>query len=141
MNEKMRKGAVAMLKLQEQSLARGFVVSMPIVEGLRYDCLLDTGDRLLRVQVKYAGVEPKNSSGCVQVRLDKPYGRGVNRAFNGSEIDLLCVYMPKPDLLCVFGEDVFSGSKSLRIRFSKSKNGQVKNCLMAEEYRFDKWLL
>ncbi len=138
MNEKMLKASVAQLELQRRALDFGFIVSLPSVEGMRYDCILDTGNKLFRVQVKYAGYSPDRIKGCVHLRLDKPPGRGIQKPY-GSEIDLLCVYLPVTGKIYVFDHDVFGGKTSLQIRFEATLNNQNKGCLMAEKHVWECW--
>ena len=134
MNEKMKKSQIALLKVEQRALDLGYVVSIPTIEGERYDCIIDIKGKLLRVQVKYAGVIPKGLKGAVHIRLDKPKGRGVNRPYTQDEIDILLVYIPYIDKLCWFNFEVFDGRNSLLIRYEKSLNGQKKGCLMANNY-------
>ena len=48
------KGAIAEAEFAAAALRLGFVVARPVSEGRRYDVILDTGPRLLRVQCKWA---------------------------------------------------------------------------------------
>jgi hypothetical protein len=53
MSESTWKGAIAETTVTAETVRLGFVVLRPIVEGRRYDIVIDTGPRLLRVQCKW----------------------------------------------------------------------------------------
>ena len=133
MNEKMMKAQVAMLKVQERALGKGMVVSLPTVEGMRYDCVIDDGKRLLKVQVKYAGGSSDGLKGAVHVSLTKAEGRGANRPYGSDEIDLMLVYVAPVDCVCSFYPDDFKDKMNLNIRYRPAKNGQVRGCVMVED--------
>ena len=46
------RGNVSELKVATAYVEAGFAVSMPIGEGTPYDLIVDTGERLLKAQVK-----------------------------------------------------------------------------------------
>jgi PD-(D/E)XK endonuclease len=54
MSETTWKGAIAEAAITAVAVELGFVVLRPLVEGRRYDLVIDTGPRLLRVQCKWA---------------------------------------------------------------------------------------
>jgi hypothetical protein len=134
MNEKMCKSQMALLKVEQRALELSYVVSVPIVEGERYDCIIDIKNKLLKAQVKYAGSAPSRITGAVQVNLTRQKGRGITRPYNSKEIDVLMVYIPQIDKVCMFSPKIFSGKQGLIIRYKETKNGQKKGCLMAERY-------
>jgi hypothetical protein len=41
-------------------MKRDYQVSMPLIDSSLYDCIVDTGKRLLRVQIKSSAKTPKN---------------------------------------------------------------------------------
>ena len=134
MNEKMMKAQVAMLKVQERALEKGMVISLPTVEGMRYDCIVDDGSKLLKAQVKYAGGStPSRGGGAVHVSLSKAKGRGLNRPYSSDEIDLILVYVACRGQVCAFPPEDFEGKENLNIRHSPAKNGQIKGCVMVDD--------
>jgi hypothetical protein len=48
------KGAIAEAAIRAAAVKLGFYVLHPLVEGRRYDLVIDTGRKLLRVQWKWA---------------------------------------------------------------------------------------
>jgi len=68
----------------------GFVVSVPFGNGAPYDLIVDTGKRLLKVQVKTGRLR----GGCVLFPAQRIYGRhGTTRhKYDEGDIDLFAVY-------------------------------------------------
>ncbi|MCI0485271.1 MAG: group I intron-associated PD-(D/E)XK endonuclease [Blastocatellia bacterium] len=99
--EQLRKADIARLKVEMRALEKGIICSRPVVEGTRYDCILDTGSKLYRAQVKYANGKSSNTEGVVQVNLRKEIRKNRNAAYTDSEIDVLLVYVPKIDSVLV----------------------------------------
>lgn len=52
LNENLIKGQIIELKVQIELLRYGFDVSVPNYNSSKYDLIADTGDELLRIQVK-----------------------------------------------------------------------------------------
>src|ERR1044071_6050580 len=132
--EQLKKADIARLKVEMRALELGAVCSRPVVEGTRYDCILDTGDRLYRAQVKYADGKASKTLGVVMVNLRKQIGKNKNHPYLEHEVDVILVYVPKLDAICWFGPEVFSGKSALAIRIAPSRNGQMKGCLLASDY-------
>lgn len=122
------KGQYAVLMVEKRALEKGFLVSHPISSQCRYDLIIDDGNTLFRVQVKYGNVKTKES-GASKVCLRKN-----NKPYLTSEIDALAIYLPILDKICwVTGND-FHGKKALQIRLEPSKNGQIDKCFFANEH-------
>lgn len=128
------KGEKAVLKVYFRAIEKGIIVSKPVIEGTRYDVILDDGQNLQRAQIKYAdGIT--RSPGSVRVSLAK-YTRNNrhNPLVYNDEIDVLLVYLPKVDKVCLLPKGVWKGKSSVYIRFCDSVNGQIYDCLRAEDY-------
>lgn len=54
LNENLIKGQIIELKVQEELLRYGFDISVPNYNASKYDLIADTGNELLRIQVKKA---------------------------------------------------------------------------------------
>ena len=132
MFEKYRKGQEAVLRVQLRAVQLGMVVSLPTTEE-RYDLLLDDGEKIHRVQVKYTSHEVAN--GAVRLDLRKETrGNGRKRVYTADEVDLVLAYVPQIDKLLWLGPEVFSGRKSLTFRFEPSRNGQKKRVRLVGDF-------
>lgn len=134
MCDQLRKADIARLKVEMRALELGVICSRPVIEGTRYDCVLDTGSGLYRAQIKYDNGTSSKVTGAVQVNLRKAIGKEKNHPYFEHEIDALLVYIPKIDRICWFGPEVFNGKGSISIRINTAKNGQTKRCFSAAEY-------
>ena len=132
--DQLRKADLARLKVEMRALELGVVCSRPVIEGTRYDCILDTGSNLYRAQIKCGNGVTAYSSGAVAVSLRKEIRKDRNHPYYADEIDALLVYVPKIDRVCWFGPEVFNGKSALSIRIAPCKNNQTKGCLLAENY-------
>ena len=112
----------------------GVICSRPSVEGTRYDCILDISGKLYRAQIKYCDRSANHASGAVNVRLKSSAGQGAARCYTAEEVDMLLVYIPLLDKVCLFPVEIFCGKSALNIRLEPARNGQSKGCLFAEQY-------
>ncbi len=132
--DQLKKADLARLKVEMRALELGVVCSRPVIEGTRYDCIIDTGKRLYRAQIKYANGKCSGATGVVTVNLRKEIRKEKNHPYTDNEIDVLLVYVPKIDRVCWFGPEVFNRKSALAIRLAPTRNGQIKHCLPAEDY-------
>jgi hypothetical protein len=127
------KGQLALSKTELRALELGFLPSRPLFDA-RYDLIIDTHDRLLRLQVKYANGKITHSDGSVRVKLEYISRTKNVYTYHQGEIDGLIVYIPRIDKLCFFPPEVYIGKTHLCIRIMPSKNNQTKGVLLAENY-------
>lgn len=128
------KGYVAILKVEQRAIEKGYIVSRPVTPA-RYDLILDTGLERLRVQVKYANGKSTNSSGAVTLSMTKWSRSGsLVGGYRSDEVDGIAVYLPVIEAVCWFTPNDFVGKEKVVIRYSPAKNGQKSGVWMAEEY-------
>lgn len=127
-----QRGQVAQLKVEQQAILRGFIVSRPSVDT-RYDVIIDDGKLLQRVQVKYASGEPSHSDGAVNIPLRKPH---KNRAltYSSVDVDMILVYVPEVDKIVRLLPEHFNGKPQVVIRLKPPANGQVKGINRLEDF-------
>jgi hypothetical protein len=128
-----QKGEIAHLKVMLRAIEKGVVLSKPLVES-RYDFILDDGQKLERVQVKYASGNPTKSRGSILVNLKSWKGRRMSRRYSPEEVDALLVYIPQIDKVLRFEVSVFCGRGNFAVRIEPPKNGQTKGIMHAEDY-------
>ena len=128
-----QKGEIAQLKVQLRAAEKGVVLSKPLVES-RYDFILDDGNRLERVQVKYASGKPPHSTGSVKINLKSWEGRLLRRRYCAGEVDALLVYIPQIDGVLRFEAEVFCERASFTVRLEPAKNGQTKSIINARDF-------
>ena len=133
--ENWQKGQIAEHQVIIRAMEKGIIISKPTVEAVPYDFIIDEDGRLQKVQVKYADHSHKKTDGSVLVRLTTRVNSGHKR-YKIGDFDLLLVYVPKLDCICAFGPEHFEDKSMMSIRTEPTKNGQEKNCLMAELFRW-----
>lgn len=132
--EQLKKADLARLKVEMRALELGVICSRPVIEGTRYDLILDQDGRLYRAQVKYGDGSSAKCKGVVQINLRKEIKREKNHPYTDKDINVLLIYVPKIDKICYFGPEIFNQKSSLSIRTAPSINGQLKRCLPAEKF-------
>jgi len=134
MKTTIQKGEIAELRFQLRAIEKGMTVSRPTT-SCPYDFVLDDGDSLRRVQIKYADGRSSHSDGSVLVRLSSPsVGRRSGRAcYRDGEVDLVVVYLPSVGGLVALEPNVFDGRSTVTIRISRPKNNQSKGVLLASD--------
>lgn len=131
-----QKGQYAQLKVELRAAELGYIVSKPTVDA-RYDLVLDDGNQLHKVQIKYSNSKsPHGDDGVVVVELLRWAGdkRSEKRCYHSNEIDVVIAYLPIVDKLCWIPSDVFDGRPNLYLRLVPPKNNQTKGILMAEDF-------
>jgi hypothetical protein len=134
-----RKGAVAEAEIAAAAINLDLVVLRPLCEGGRYDLVLDTGSRLLRVQCKWASrVGNVLSARCVTSR-HTPAGY-VRSTYSAEEIDALAVYAPDTDECYLIPACEVEGRKTISLRLEPTGNNQATGVRWARDYELGKAL-
>ena len=128
-----QKGEIAQIKVMLRAMEKGVALSKPLIES-RYDFILDDGQKLERVQVKYANGKCLNSQGSVKIHLKSWEGRKMRRRYSASEVDALLVYVPLMNEVLRFEADIFCERDSFIVRIEPAKNGQTKGILNAKDF-------
>ena len=122
------KGRITELDSLKYFLENGYIVSTPEIP-CPYDFLVDTGKKIIRVQVKTSrkfdgGFEFNTSS------LTHNSG-GYKKRTYGHSIDYFCTVY---DNQCYLIPVCDCGTKERRLRLEPTKNGQVTNIFWAKDY-------
>jgi hypothetical protein len=120
-----RRGELAELGFMLKAASLGFGVAKPYGDSCRYDFILDSGERLWRVQVKST-----YGSGPTGYRINA-YGSTNSGFFSYTpeEIDILVAYVVQENAWYVIPVKAFAPHRSLQLHPSGGKSGQY------EKYR------
>src|SRR5437868_5739481 len=113
----------------------GFLVSLPFGGGAAYDLIVDTGARLIRVQVKTGKLE----GGCVVYNSRRHRGSKYDTfsRYREGEIDVFAVWCPEnQQLFAVPAMHPFTVEGRLRIQ--ETKNFQEKKIKWAREFSWER---
>ncbi len=129
------KGQIAHIKVELRAAEKSFIVSKPTIDA-RYDLIVDDGDTLHRVQIKYANHHDKRISGAVYVDLrtwpgNKKEGR---KPYSADEIDAVLVYISLLDKICWIPPSLFNNKTTIVLRYEKPKNGCKSGFNLIEDY-------
>jgi hypothetical protein len=130
-----QKGAIAETALAKAALEMGYDVYRPMIEGGRYDLIFDTGERLLRVQCKWAPLSGdvvivrsystrRNADGL----LRKPYVEG--------DFDAMGAYCAALERCYLIPYEAISGAVQVQLRVNPARNNQHIGIRLASHYEF-----
>lgn len=128
-------GLIAQNKAELRAIEKGYIVSKPIHECVRYDMIIDDCNSLKRLQVKYAGGKQTSSTGSCVVDFRSRSINGKERSgYAISEIDGVLVYIPFIDKICYFPVEFIRNKSTLTIRYIKPNNNQERGIIYATDY-------
>jgi hypothetical protein len=123
-SESTIKGAIAEAAIASAAIELGIYVLRPLVEGRRYDLLFDTGERLLRVQCKWA---PKRGNVIVvnlQTHRCTPHGY-VRSTYTAEEVDGIAVYCQALKRCFYLPIEKVQRRRVLHLRLAPAANNQA----------------
>jgi prevent-host-death family protein len=130
------KGNVAELAIATEAARLGLSVLKPLTEHERYDLVLGTAGRLLRVQCKWAS----RQGDVITVRLKSSYHsptRGyVTATYDDSEVDAIAVYCGDLARCYLLPISLVAGRGAVTLRLSPARNNQRAALNLAAEYEF-----
>jgi hypothetical protein len=130
-----QKGAIAEAQITAAAVELGIGVWRPVVEGCRYDLILDTGDQLLRTQCKWANRE--QDVVVVRGRTCRHTPRGyVWTTYTGSEIDGIAAWCPDTAECYFVPIRDIDGRACMHLRLAPARNNQELLVHWASKYRF-----
>lgn len=128
-----QKGAIAETAIALAAIRFGVDVYRPVVEGLRYDLLLDVGDRLLRVQCKWAACHDDvvivRCYSCRRTRTGM-----LVRRYGAEEVDFIAVYCETLDHCYLMPPKLFVGRRQVHLRVGPSRNNQRRRINWADDF-------
>ena len=109
--ETKKRGEIGEAMFMTKAMTMGYNVAKLWGDSDRYDLIVDTGEKLLRVQVKSAQRVSANGGGGFHF---KAHGRN-RKSYRASEIDLLVACVLPLDAWYVFPPHAFKRMKSMRL--------------------------
>lgn len=131
-SRKTLKHELALLKVQLRALEVGAIVNRPVVEGTRYDLVIDYEGCLYRAQVKYAD-SSRDDAFTVSFQ-SSANGKVTQKFYKKSEVDVILVYAPKVDKLLWLNIEDVEGRSTMAFKLRPSKNNQSKGCHVVDDY-------
>ena len=128
------KGQLTEQKCFVKCLEAGYLISKPLFDNARYDFILDTGEKLLRIQVKTSAWNEDHSAFTFNGYSQHSTGNGNKRMkYTTKEIDYFMTEKDGTFYLYPAEEQGFV-TKSLRVT---SKQNQANNIKCAKDHEFE----
>jgi PD-(D/E)XK endonuclease len=127
------KGAVAEAKIAAAAIELGIPVLKPMSEHGRYDLVFDLGERLLRVQCKWAN----RKGDVVSVYVGGSYLSAsgyVRSTYAADEIDAVAAYCGDLDECYLLPIELVAGQSGVHLRLAPARNGQRAGLHFAKQY-------
>ena len=129
-----QKGGIAEMAIAWHATRLGIGVLRPTVEGLRYDLVFDTGDRLWRVQCKWGLLR----NGVVLARIGgnryRPSTGYVRSTYSPDEVDAVAVYCAEIERTYFIPIAEVAGMSHLHFRLTGTRNNQRSLVRWAAQY-------
>jgi hypothetical protein len=130
------KGAIAEAAITAAAVELGFVVLRPLVEGRRYDLIIDTGPRLVRVQCKWGRLKGDVVVVTVATCRYTPAHGYIRSKYTADEIDGVGVYCHELKRCFFLPIEVVGGRSGFHLRLTPAANNQRTAINWAAEYEF-----
>jgi len=129
-------GAITEQKCFLKCIEKGYTVSKPLFDNARYDFILDTGEKLLRIQVKTSRWKDEEHSAFIFSCYSQHSLSDGNKImkYTNKEIDYFMTERDGEFYLFPAPEE---GLKEKSLRILPTKTGQTKGISFAKDYLFD----
>jgi hypothetical protein len=131
-----QKGAIAESAIVHTAIKLGAGVYRPVMEGGRYDLILEAGSKLLRVQCKWA---PRHGDvvvvRCYSTRRAREGLR--KRVYSEDEVDAIAAYCPELERCFLISSARFHRRTHVHLRVAPSRNNQSIGVNWADDYAFE----
>ena len=133
------KGNIGEAVFMAEMIKQGCIVSKPFGDNARYDFILDTGKKLIRIQIKTASKAVDTND----TYIVKTCSTGINqhqnkiKSYTSEEVEYIGTYINDRVYLIPITQ---CGKKEKRLRFAPPLNNQKAKCNMVQDYEAEKIL-
>ena len=138
-NNTQLKGAMTEQKCFLKCIESGYIVSKPLFDNARYDFVLDTGNKLLKIQVKTSRWKDEDKTGFVFNCYSQHSTGSGNKVmkYTNKEIDF---FMTERDGQFYLYPAPDEGLKEKTLRTCPTKSGVTKGIDFAKDFIFEEVL-
>ena len=136
LSEQIQKGISTELRSLLYFTNKGYLCSIPYGNVGRYDLLVDTGKKIVRIQCKSAH---KNDNGSYTVNTSNTAMKAngnVRKFYTKDEIDFIITFIE--DQAVFIPVEMIEKSQSKIFRTELPKYGAKSNCNLIQDYTFEK---
>ena len=129
-----QKGNIGEAKCLAKMVELGVPVAIPFGDNERYDLIIEYQGKLQKIQVKYS--TQQDSPGSVVFKTASSTNHTTNKHYDTyqNDVDGFLLYNGINDEVYYLPIEIIGNRKTITIRMEPCKNGQTKNCLMAQDY-------
>ena len=66
-----QKGCFAEYHFATTAMLKGFNISFPLLDSTKYDCIIEKGGKLFKIQIKYLGKDRYKNKRSIQITLKR----------------------------------------------------------------------
>jgi PD-(D/E)XK endonuclease len=132
-----QKGAAAEAEIAAAAIRLRLLVLRPLCEGGRYDLAIDIGEKLLRVQCKWASRSGDVLNARCVTNRHTPHGY-KSTTYSANEIDAIAAYAPDTDRCYIIPVDEVEGHTVLSLRVAPTRNNQAQLVRWAKDYELER---
>ena len=130
-----QKGAIAETAIVHEATKLGIAVLKPVNDGLRYDLVFDDGERLLRVQCKWA--VRRGDVVVVWAMSSRRTADGyARRPYTADEVDAIAAYCAAVERCYFVPIEVLDRRPALSLRLEPTRNNQRVGVRWAVDFEF-----
>ena len=131
-------GAITEQKCFMKCIEQGYIVSKPLFDNARYDFILDTGKKLLKIQVKTSRWKDDEHSAFVFNCYSQHSTGNGNKRMRYSNKDIDYFMTTRDDVFYLYpAPDENSTIQEKTLRVLPTKSGQTANISWAKDYIFE----
>ena len=139
LEEPQKRGQAAEAIVKSKFVSYGISVLVPAYDNEPYDIVIEIDNKFYRIQIKTAFEATTHGAVRFRTRSTRTKSSGYEREGYEGSIDFFAVYAPACDEAYLIPiEEV--GKTQMTLRYTPSKNNNIKNINWHEDYLFDKIL-
>lgn len=133
------KGNIGEAKCLAKMVELGIPVAIPFGDNERYDLIIEVNGQLKKIQVKYSTTQDSPGSVVFKTASSQNHTTNKNYSTYTNDVDGFLFYNGLNDEIYYLPIEKVGDKKTLTIRMEPAKNGQTKNCLMAQDLLVEKF--
>ena len=138
MNSKT-KGNLGEIAVAHEFIKWGCTVSFPFGDNARYDLIVDDGQNLKRVQIKYTDCKSENNSWACRCESSKNHTTNKRMDKYIGDVDLMVFYIAELQTCIMFTMDEIGQRTTINVREEYPNNGQRKGIILIKDHTFNNY--
>lgn len=138
-NENQIRGITTELQVAQKFIEAGYIVSVPYGNNSRYDLIVDTDNKLYRVQIKHASL---NDNGSYTIDTCNKVATATQRKIKYyTKEDIDCIASIIENQLVILPIDFIENTRSKTMRVTLPEKGATSHCNLIQNYTMEKYII